>query len=69
MAKSGSRATSEATLGQTRTMVCHEDLVLAEVLGLDVYWVRLPADRVNLLLTTLVGVDSAEEKENLARLA
>jgi hypothetical protein len=44
--------------------------VPAEVLGPYVYRVCLPANRVNLLLllTTLVGIDSAEEKEKLARL-
>jgi hypothetical protein len=36
---------------------------LAEVLSPDVYWVRFPAEYVNLLPTKLVEVDSAEEKE------
>jgi hypothetical protein len=39
--------------------------VLAEVLGLDVYWVRFPADLVNLLSAKLVWVESAEEKKSL----
>jgi hypothetical protein len=43
--------------------------VLAEVLSPDVCPVRLSADRVNLLPTQLVGVDGAEEKKKLARLA
>jgi hypothetical protein len=43
--------------------------VPVEVLGPYVYRVHFPANRVNLLLTKPVGVDSAEEKEKLARLA